>query len=156
MAATSTILELVDSGDHVLAMDDLYGGTFRLFDKVRKRSAGVEFDFIDMSDLDALKAAIKPTLKCYGLKRRTNPMLTLVDLKAVAALAKELGIIAVADNTFATPYNQRPLDYGFDIVMHSATNILMGILIWSVVLAVVGDNEKVGRRLSLFAKFYRD
>ncbi len=148
MAATSTILELVDSGDHVLAMDDLYGGTFRLFDKVRKRSAGIEFDFVDMSDIDALRAAIKPNTKMLWVETPTNPMLTLVDLKAVAALAKELGIIAVADNTFATPYNQRPLDYGFDIVMHSATKYINGHSDMVGGVAVVGDNEKLAEDLA--------
>ncbi len=148
MAATSTILELIDSGDHVLAMDDLYGGTFRLFDKVRKRSAGVEFDFVDMSDIDALRATIKPNTKMLWVETPTNPMLTLVDLKAVAALAKELGIIAVADNTFATPYNQRPLDYGFDIVMHSATKYINGHSDMVGGVAVVGDNEKLAEDLA--------
>jgi len=148
MAATSTILELVDSGDHVLAMDDLYGGTFRLFDKVRKRSAGVEFDFVDMSDLDALRAAVKPNTKMLWVETPTNPMLTLVDLKAVAALAKELGLIAVADNTFATPYNQRPLDYGFDIVMHSATKYINGHSDMVGGVAIVGDNEKLAEELA--------
>jgi cystathionine gamma-lyase len=148
MAATSTILELVDSGDHVLAMDDLYGGTFRLFDKVRKRSAGIEFDFVDMTDLDALRAAVKPNTKMLWVETPTNPMLTLVDLKAVATLAKELGLIAVADNTFATPYNQRPLDYGFDIVMHSATKYINGHSDMVGGVAIVGDNEKLAEELA--------
>jgi len=148
MAATATILELVSSGDHVVAMDDLYGGTFRLFDKVRKRSAGIEFDFVDLSDLDALRAAIKPTTKMIWVETPTNPMLKLVDLKAVADIARELGIIAVADNTFATPYNQRPLDLGFDIVMHSATKYINGHSDMVGGVAVVGDNEKLAEDLA--------
>ncbi|MCW8879863.1 MAG: cystathionine gamma-synthase [Kangiellaceae bacterium] len=148
MAATSTILELVDSGQHVIAMDDLYGGTFRLFDKVRKRSAGVEFDFVDLTDLDALKAAIKPNTRMIWVETPTNPMLKLVDLKAVAAIAKEHGLIAVADNTFATPYNQKPLSMGFDIVMHSATKYINGHSDMVGGLAVVGDNAELAEEMA--------
>ncbi|MBV1908554.1 MAG: PLP-dependent aspartate aminotransferase family protein [Kangiellaceae bacterium] len=143
MAATATILELVDSGEHVIAMDDLYGGTFRLFDKVRKRSAGVEFDFVDLSDLEALRSAIKPNTKMIWIETPTNPMLKLVDLKAVAQLAKEFGLITVADNTFATPYNQRPIKLGIDIVMHSATKYVNGHSDMVGGLAIVGDNPKL-------------
>jgi len=148
MAATATILELVSSGEHVVAMDDLYGGTFRLFDKVRKRSAGIDFDFVDLSDLDALRNAIKPNTKMIWVETPTNPMLTLVDLKAVADIARELGIIAVADNTFATPFNQRPLDFGFDIVMHSATKYINGHSDMVGGIAVVGDNDKLAEDLA--------
>lgn len=148
MAATSTILELVDHGDHVVAMDDLYGGTFRLFDKVRKRSAGVEFDFVDMTDIDKLKAAIRPNTKMIWVETPTNPMLKLVDLAAVAAIAKEHGLIAVADNTFATPYNQRPLDFGFDIVMHSATKYINGHSDMVGGVAVVGDNDDLVEQMT--------
>lgn len=148
MAATSTILELVDQGDHVVAMDDLYGGTFRLFDKVRKRSAGVEFDFVDMTDIDKLKAAIKPNTKMIWVETPTNPMLKLVDLKAVADIAKEFGLIAVADNTFATPYNQRPIEFGFDIVMHSATKYINGHSDMVGGVAVVGDNDDLVEQMT--------
>jgi len=148
MAATSTILELVDSGDHVIAMDDLYGGTFRLFDKVRKRSSGVEFDFVDLTDIEKLKAAIKPNTRMIWVETPTNPMLKLVDLKAVAAIAKEHGLIAVADNTFATPYNQRPLEYGFDIVMHSATKYINGHSDMVGGVAVVGDNAALAEQMA--------
>jgi cystathionine gamma-lyase len=143
MAATATILELVDSGEHVIAMDDLYGGTFRLFDKVRKRSAGIDFDYVDLFDIDALKAAIKPNTKMIWIETPTNPMLKLVDLKAVAAIAKEHGIITVADNTFATPFNQRPIEFGIDIVMHSATKYINGHSDMVGGVAVVGDNDKL-------------
>ncbi len=126
MAATSTILELVDSGAHVIAMDDLYGGTFRLFDKVRERSAGLEFSFVDLSDIDAVRAAIRPNTKMLWIETPTNPMLKIADLAKLAALAKEHNLISVADNTFATPFNQQPLNFGIDIVMHSATKYLNG------------------------------
>ena len=126
MAATSTIVELIDSGAHVIAMDDLYGGTFRLFDKVRKRSAGLTFSFVDMSDIDAVRAAIRPETKMLWIETPTNPMLKIADLSALAALGKEHNLITVADNTFATPFNQRPLDHGMDIVMHSVTKYLNG------------------------------
>lgn len=148
MAATATILELVSSGEHVIAMDDLYGGTFRLFDKVRKRSAGIEFDFVDLADIEGLRAAIKPNTKMIWVETPTNPMLKLVDLKAVADIARELGIIAVADNTFATPFNQRPLEFGFDIVMHSATKYINGHSDMVGGIAVVGDNEKLAEDLA--------
>jgi len=147
MAATSTILELVDSGDHVIAMDDLYGGTFRLFDKVRKRSAGIEFDFVDLSNLDAIREAIKPNTKMIWIETPTNPMLTLVDLKAVAEIAQEKGIITVTDNTFASPYNQRPIEFGIDIVMHSATKYINGHSDMVGGIAVVGNNEKLAEQM---------
>ncbi len=148
MAATATILELVDSGEHVIAMDDLYGGTFRLFDKVRKRSAGIEFDFVDLTDLDKLRAAIKPNTKMIWVETPTNPMLKLVDLRAVAEIAKEHGIIAVADNTFATPYNQKPINFGFDIVMHSATKYINGHSDMVGGIAVVGDNPELAEQMA--------
>ncbi|MDQ7050326.1 MAG: cystathionine gamma-synthase [Enterobacterales bacterium] len=148
MAATSTLLELVDSGEHVIAMDDLYGGTFRLFDKVRKRSAGVEFSFVDLSDIGQLKEAIKPNTKMIWIETPTNPMLKLVDLQAVAAIAKEFGLITVADNTFASPFNQKPISLGIDIVMHSATKYINGHSDMVGGMAVVGDNSKLAEDLA--------
>ncbi|WP_246119395.1 cystathionine gamma-synthase [Aliikangiella coralliicola] len=148
MAATSTILELVNTGDHVIAMDDLYGGTFRLFDKVRKRSAGVHFDFVDLTDIEKLEAAIKPETKMIWVETPTNPMLKLVDLQAIAEIAKSKGIITVADNTFATPYNQKPLDFGIDIVMHSATKYINGHSDMVGGVAVVGDNADLAEQLA--------
>lgn len=126
MAASGTILELLDSGDHIIAMDDLYGGTFRLFENVRKRSAGLDFSFINIHDLDAVKAEIKATTKMIWVETPTNPMLKLTDLKALSDLAHEHNLIVVADNTFSTPMSQRPLDLGCDIVMHSVTKYLNG------------------------------
>ena len=126
MAATGTILELVDSGSHIVAMDDLYGGTRRLFSDVRERSAGIEFSYVDLSDLDAAEAAFRDNTAMVWLESPTNPLLKLVDLKALVALAKKRGAMVVVDNTFATPYLQRPLEYGADIVMHSATKFING------------------------------
>ncbi len=126
MATTATILELVDSGSHIVAMDDLYGGTRRLFDGVRKASAGLDFSFVDLTDLDAAKAAITAATRMIWVETPTNPLLKIADLAALAALAKEHDILLVCDNTFATPYLQRPLELGCDIVMHSATKFING------------------------------
>lgn len=126
MAATATILELVDSGSHVVAMDDLYGGTRRLFEGVRKDSAGIEFSFVDLTDLAALKRSVRDDTKMIWVESPTNPLLRIVDLQGVAAIAKAHNIVVVVDNTFATPYLQRPLELGCDIVMHSATKFING------------------------------
>jgi cystathionine gamma-lyase len=126
MAATATILELLDSGSHIIAMNDLYGGTYRLLENVRKRSAGHKVSFVDLSDPRALEAAIRPDTRLIWVETPTNPLLKLVDLSAVAAIAKRRGLISVCDNTFATPYIQRPLEHGFDIVVHSTTKYLNG------------------------------
>src|SRR5579863_1292734 len=126
MAATATILELLDSGSHIIAMNDLYGGTYRLLENVRKRSAGHKVSFVDLSDPRALEAAIRPDTRLIWVETPTNPLLKLVDLGAVAAIAKRRGLISVCDNTFATPYIQRPLEHGFDIVVHSTTKYLNG------------------------------
>lgn len=143
LAAASTILETLDSGAHVIASDDLYGGSFRLFDKVRKRSAGLSFSFVDMADLSAVEAAITPATRMIWVETPTNPMLRLADLTAIAALAKKRGLITVADNTFASPYIQRPLELGFDVVMHSATKYLNGHSDVVAGVAVVGDNTEL-------------
>ena len=126
LAAISTFLEVLDAGDHVIASEDLYGGSFRLFDKVRRRSARLEFSFVDMADLAAVEAAIRPNTKLLWVETPTNPLLRLADLAAIAALAKRRGLIAAADNTFASPYCQRPLEFGFDLVMHSTTKYVSG------------------------------
>jgi len=126
LAAIGTVLELLDSGAHVVASDDLYGGSFRLFDKVRKRSAGLEFSFVDLADLKAIEAAIRPNTKMIWVETPTNPLLRLADLAAIAALAKKRKLVTVADNTFASPCVQRPLEHGIDIVMHSTTKYLNG------------------------------
>ena len=126
MAATATLLELLDSGSHIIAMNDLYGGTYRLLENVRKRSAGHQVSFVDLSDPKALDAAIRPDTRLVWVETPTNPLLKLVDLSAVAAIARRRGLISVCDNTFATPYIQRPLEHGFDIVVHSTTKYLNG------------------------------
>jgi cystathionine gamma-lyase len=126
LAAIGTVLELLDSGAHVIASDDLYGGSFRLFDKVRKRSAGLEFSFVDLAELNAIEAAIKPNTRMIWVETPTNPLLRLADLSAIAALAKKRHLLTAADNTFASPYVQRPLEQGIDIVVHSTTKYLNG------------------------------
>jgi cystathionine gamma-lyase len=126
LAASATILDILDAGSHIIALDDLYGGSYRLFERVRKRSAGLDFTFMDMTDPAKIEAAIKPNTKMVWVESPSNPLLKLVDLSAVAAIAKRNGLIAVADNTFATPYVQRPLDHGFDLVVHSVTKYLNG------------------------------
>jgi cystathionine gamma-lyase len=126
LAAIGTILELLDAGAHVIASSDLYGGSFRLFDKVRRRSAGLEFSFVDLADLAAVEAAITPKTRLIWVETPTNPMLRLADLDALAALAKARNILIAADNTFASPWCQRPLEHGFDLVMHSTTKYLNG------------------------------
>jgi len=126
LAAMATVLDLLNSGDHVIAGDDLYGGTFRLFERVRKRSAGLEFSFVDMSEPQRIREALRPNTRMIWVETPSNPLLKIVDLRAVAAIARERGALAVADNTFATPYLQRPLELGFDIVVHSATKYLNG------------------------------
>ena len=125
MAASATLLELLDAGSHMVAMNDLYGGSYRLFENVRKRSAGLKVSFVDLSDAAALEAALRPDTRLIWVETPTNPLLKLVDLSAVAAVARRRGILTVCDNTFATPFLQRPLEYGFDIVMHSTTKFLL-------------------------------
>ncbi len=141
MSASATVLELLDSGDHVIAMDDLYGGTYRLFENVRKRSAGLEFTFCDLSDLNTLETSINKNTKMIWIETPTNPLLKIADLSAISRFAKKHNLIAVCDNTFCSPYVQNPLDFGFDIVVHSATKYLNGHsdLIGGV---VVCSNEK--------------
>lgn len=148
MAATSTIMELLDSGDHVVAMDDLYGGTFRLFDKVRGRSAGLDFSYVDLSDISAVEAAITDKTRMIWVETPSNPMLKLVDIEAIVNVAKGRNIIVVVDNTFATPYNQLPLALGADMVMHSATKYLNGHSDMVGGVAVVGDNEELAEKMA--------
>jgi cystathionine gamma-lyase len=147
MAATATILELLNSGDHVVAMDDLYGGTFRLFNNVRGRSAGLKFSFTKIEEIAALKAAIRPETRMIWVETPTNPMLKVVDIAMVAEVAREHGALLVVDNTFASPMLQRPLELGADIVLHSATKFLNGHSDMVGGVAVVGDNEELADRL---------
>ena len=126
MAATATILEMLDSGDHVISMDDVYGGTYRLFENVRKRSAGIEFSFANLSDPESLKANLKENTKMIWVESPSNPLLKIVDLHAVSTFAKDHDLITVCDNTFCSPYIQKPIELGFDLVVHSATKYLNG------------------------------
>lgn len=145
MAAIATILELVDTGAHIIAGDDLYGGTFRLMDKVRQQSAGLSFSYVDLADPDAIAAAIRPETRMILVETPTNPLLKLVDLEAVAALCRQHNLIAVADNTFASPWIQRPLELGFDVVMHSTTKYLNGHSDVIGGIAVVSGDERNAR-----------
>ena len=124
-AATTTILHLIKGGEHVIAMDDMYGGTFRLFDKVLRHD-GMEFTFTDLTKVENFEKAIKPNTKLVWLETPTNPTLKLVDIKKIAAIAKAKGILVAVDNTFMSPYFQRPLELGADIVVHSATKYIGG------------------------------
>jgi cystathionine gamma-lyase len=126
LAATSTVLEMLDAGSHVICMDDVYGGTFRLFERVRRRSAGLDFSFVDLNDLDAVQAALKPNTKMIWCETPTNPLLKLVDIARLSSFAKQHGLLLAVDNTFSSPILQRPLELGADIVMHSATKYLNG------------------------------
>jgi cystathionine gamma-lyase len=126
LAASATIVDLLDSGSHIIAMHDLYGGSYRLFENVRKRSAGHEVSFVDLTDPAALEAALRPNTRMIWVETPTNPLLKVVDLRAVAAVARKRGIMTVCDNTFATPYLQNPLEFGFDLVVHSTTKYLNG------------------------------
>ncbi|UAY93483.1 PLP-dependent aspartate aminotransferase family protein [Pectobacterium polaris] len=148
LAASSTLLELLDQGSHIVAVDDLYGGTWRLLENVRKRTAGLQVTYVDPADLRALEHAITPQTKMIWVETPTNPLLKLADLAAIAALAKKHRLISVADNTFASPAIQRPLDVGFDIVVHSATKYLNGHSDVIAGLAVVGDNHELASQLA--------
>jgi cystathionine gamma-lyase len=147
LAAIATVLDLLESGSHIVAMDDLYGGTFRLFERVRRKSAGLDFTFADLSKPGAAEKALKPNTRMIWVETPTNPMLRLVDLEEVARFAKARGILAVADNTFASPYVQRPLDLGFNIVVHSTTKYLNGHSDMIGGTAVVGDDLALTDRL---------
>jgi cystathionine gamma-lyase len=126
MAAIGTVLELLDSGSHVVAMDDLYGGSYRILERVRKRSANLSATFVDLSETGAFEKAIKPNTRMVWVETPTNPLLKIVDLQAIAAVARKHKLISVCDNTFASPWIQRPLEHGFDIVVHSTTKYLNG------------------------------
>lgn len=147
LAAMSTALEVLDSGSHIVASDDLYGGTFRLFDRVRRRSANLEFTYVDLTDASRLKNAIKENTRMVWIETPSNPLLKLIDLEAVAKIAREHKLISVSDNTFASPWIQRPIQFGFDMVVHSATKYLNGHsdLVGGVI--VVGENEQLADQI---------
>jgi cystathionine beta-lyase/cystathionine gamma-synthase len=142
LAGMSTVLELLDSGAHIIASDDLYGGSFRLFERVRKRSAGLQVSFIDRADPQAVRAALQPNTRMLWVETPSNPLLKLIDLDAVAKIAREANLIAVADNTFASPWGQNPLEHGFDIVVHSTTKYLNGHSDVVGGIAVIGNEPR--------------
>jgi len=148
LGGASTVLDLLDSGSHVIAMNDLYGGTYRLFERVRRRSAGLDFTFIDLNDTAALKAALKPNTRMIWAETPTNPMLTVVDLAKVGAFARKHGLIFVVDNTFCSPILQRPLEYGADLVLHSATKYLNGHSDMVGGVVVAGANKELAEQMA--------
>ncbi len=147
MAATATVLELIDSGAHVVAADDLYGGTRRLFSRVRERSANLRFSFADLSTPGALEQALQPDTAMIWVESPTNPLLRLVDLAEVARVGRERGILTVVDNTFATPWVQRPLELGIDVVVHSATKYLNGHSDVVGGVVAIGEDDDLAERL---------
>lgn len=148
MAAINTVMDLLNAGDHVIATEDLYGGTFRLFDKVKTRTSNLSFSFVDMNHIDAIRAAIQPNTRMIWLETPSNPMLKIADLRKIAALAQQYNILTVADNTFATPWIQRPLELGFDIVLHSATKYLNGHSDVVSGVVVIGNNTELAEKMT--------
>jgi len=148
LAAMSTVLEVLDSGSHVIVSDDLYGGTFRLFERVRKRSANLDFTYLDLTDASRFEKAIQPNTRMVWIETPSNPLLKIIDLEAVAKIARQNKIISVSDNTFASPWIQRPIEFGFDMVVHSATKYLNGHSDVVSGVAVVGDNKELADQLA--------
>jgi len=148
LAAMATALELIDSGSHIIASDDLYGGTFRLFDKVRRRSANLDFTYVDLTAAEDFKQAIKPNTRMVWIETPSNPLLKLIDLEAIAKIARQHKVMSVCDNTFATPWIQRPIEAGFDIVVHSATKYLNGHSDLVGGVMVVGENKELGDQIA--------
>jgi cystathionine beta-lyase/cystathionine gamma-synthase len=148
LAAISTSLECIDAGSHIVSVDDLYGGSRRLFERVRPRSAGLEVTCVDMTDVGRVEAAIRPNTRLIWVETPTNPLLKLVDLEAVASIARRRSIWIAADNTFASPYVQCPLQHGFDLVIHSTTKYLNGHSDMIGGVAVVGSNAELRERLT--------
>jgi cystathionine gamma-lyase len=148
LAAMATALELIDSGSHIIASDDLYGGTFRLFDKVRRRSANLDFTFVDLADARDFEDEIKSNTRMVWIETPSNPLLKLIDLEAIAKTARESNIISVCDNTFASPWIQRPLELGFDVVIHSATKYLNGHSDLVGGVMVVGESKELGDQVA--------
>lgn len=146
--ATATVLELLDSGAHVVCGDDLYGGTYRLFERVRRKSAALDFTYVDQTDVAAIERAITPKTRMIWIETPSNPLLKLADLEAIAKIGKSRKVLTVCDNTFATPFNQRPLSLGFDIVVHSVTKFINGHSDMIGGVAVVGNNAELIERLT--------
>lgn len=148
MAAINTVIDLLNSGEHVIATDDLYGGSFRLFDKVKTRTSKLSFSFADMTKPSTIEAELRPETRMLWVETPSNPMLKLANLREIVAIAKRHHLITVADNTFATPWIQRPLELGFDIVLHSATKYLNGHSDVVSGIVVVGDNPELAENLA--------
>ena len=148
LAAMATALEVLDSGSHVVVSDDLYGGTFRLFEKVRKRSANLDFTFVDLTDASVLEREIKKNTRMVWIETPSNPLLKIIDMPAIAKIAKEHNLITVSDNTFASPWIQRPIEHGFDMVIHSATKYLNGHSDMVGGVIVVGENKELGDQIA--------
>jgi cystathionine gamma-lyase len=148
MAAIGTVLELLDSGSHVVCMHDLYGGSYRILERVRKRSAGLEATFTDLSQVSNLEKALRPNSRMLWVETPTNPLLKLVDLSAVAQIARRKNLLCVCDNTFASPWIQRPLEHRFDIVVHSTTKYLNGHSDVIGGAAIIGKNDELREKLA--------
>ena len=148
LAATATVLDALDSGSHVICMDDVYGGTYRLFERVRRRSAGLDFSFVDLNDMAALEAAVTPATRMIWCETPTNPLLKIVDIARLAAFARKRGIWLAVDNTFSSPILQRPLELGAHLVMHSATKYLNGHSDIVGGMLVVGDDARLAEQLT--------
>jgi cystathionine gamma-lyase len=148
LAATATVLDALDSGSHVICMDDVYGGTYRLFERVRRRAAGLDFSFVDLNDMAAVEAAVKPTTKLIWCETPTNPLLKIVDIARLAGFARKRGIRLAVDNTFSSPILQRPLELGAHLVMHSATKYLNGHSDMVGGMLVVGDDAELAEQMT--------
>jgi cystathionine gamma-lyase len=148
LAAMATTLDALDSGSHVIASDDLYGGTFRLFEKVRRRSANLDFTFVDLTDAANFQKSIKRNTRMVWIETPSNPLLKIIDLEAISKIAREKKIISVSDNTFATPWIQRPIEAGFDMVVHSATKYLNGHSDMVGGVIVVGENKELADQIA--------
>src|SRR5437660_6470946 len=148
LAAMATALELLESGSHVVVSDDLYGGTFRLFEKVRRRSANLDFTYVDLTDANDFEGAIKPNTRMVWIETPSNPLLKIIDLEAIAKIAREHRVILVSDDTFASPWIQRPIEFGFDMVVHSATKYLNGHSDLVGGVMVVGDDKELADQMA--------
>ena len=148
MAATATVLDCLDKNSHIIVGDDVYGGTRRLFDMVRRQSAGIEATYADLSDAETLRGALRPDTRLIWLETPTNPTLKIIDLERIAAVARAKRVLTACDNTFASPWTQRPLEYGFDLVMHSTTKYLNGHSDMVGGVVVVGENAALRERMA--------
>ena len=148
MAATATVLDCFEKNSHVVVGDDVYGGTRRLFNLVRRQSAGIEATYVDLSDAEALNGAIRPNTRLVWLETPTNPMLKVIDLDRIATIARAKRVLVACDNTFASPWTQRPLEHGFDLVMHSTTKYLNGHSDMVGGIVVVGENVELRERMA--------